>query len=328
MKKILIIFALAAGLCGCSGWTEPQAKDIHSELSGPSSGYLQDLRAFKERDHKTVIVGMNACADVPTGRFQHPASIPDSVDVIYLRNLKDGLHPSLVSEIASLRADKATKVLADVDFISIADEWDALQEANESNGEPAGTEEEFRTFLENGFRKQLECCERYGLDGIMLSYNGSSSVFSITGRAAFVNTALDWLGKHQDKTVYVRGILSVLSRASGAYDIKGLFDRCSGMLYACGTEESTGNVEMAIERIIDRGEGNVPRDRFVREVTVPTPADPAQIGLTPSEAASWTTVAYQSFDKTGICIENAQDDYFMAEKSYGSIREAIRILNL
>ena len=90
MKKILIIFALAAGLCGCSGWTEPQAKDIHSELSGPSSGYLQDLRAFKERDHKTVIVGMNACADVPTGRFQHPASIPDSVDVIYLRNLKDG----------------------------------------------------------------------------------------------------------------------------------------------------------------------------------------------------------------------------------------------
>ncbi len=328
MKKILIIFALAAGLCGCSGWTEPQAKDIHSELSGPSSGYLQDLRAFKERDHKTVIVGMNACADVPTGRFQHPASIPDSVDVIYLRNLKDGLHPSLVSEIASLRADKATKVLADVDFISIADEWDALQEANESNGEPAGTEEEFRTFLENGFRKQLECCERYGLDGIMLSYNGSSSVFSITGRAAFVNTALDWLGKHQDKTVYVRGILSVLSRASDAYDIKGLFDRCSGMLYACGTEESTGNVEMAIERIIDRGEGNVPRDRFVIEVTVPTPADPAQIGLTPSQAASWTTVAYQSFDKTGICIENAQDDYFMAEKSYGSIREAIRILNL
>ena len=327
MKKILVISALAAGLCGCSVWTEPQAKDILPEASGPSAGYLQDLRAFKERDHKAVIVGMNACGNAPTGRFQHPASIPDSVDVIYIRNLKEGLHPSLVSEIASVRADKATKVLADIDFISVSDEWDALQEANESNGKPAGTEEEFREFLEHGFIKQLECCDRYGLDGIMLSYSGSSSVFSITGRATFVNTAIDWLGKHQDKTVYVRGILSVLSRASGAYDIKGLFERSSGLLYACGAEESTGNVEMAIERLIDRGEGNVPTDRFIVEVTVPTPSDPAQMGLTPSEAASWVTVAYQAFDKTGICIENAQDDYFLAEKSYGNIREAIRILN-
>lgn len=327
MKKILVISALAAGLCGCSGWTEPMAKDILPEVSGPSDGYLQDLRAFKGGDHKTVIAGMNATADVPTGRFQHPASIPDSVDVIYLRNLQDGLHQSLVSEIASLRADKATKVLADIDFISVSDEWDALQEANESNGKPAGTEGEFRTFLENGFRKQLECCDRYGLDGIMLSYSGSSSVFPLTGRAAFVNTAMDWLGNHQDKTVFVRGILSVLSRSSDAYDIRGLFGKCSGLLYACGTEESTGNVEMAIERLIDRGEGNVPADRFIIEVTVPTPADPAQTGLTPAEAASWVTVAYQAFDKTGICIENAQDDYFLAEKSYGSIREAVRILN-
>ncbi len=87
MKKILIIFALAAGLCGCSGWTEPQAKDIHSELSGPSSGYLQDLRAFKERDHKTVIVGMNACADVPTGRFQHPASTCATLRTDCIRHL-------------------------------------------------------------------------------------------------------------------------------------------------------------------------------------------------------------------------------------------------
>lgn len=328
--KIYALLILAAGLCGCSKWTQPEAKDIIPAQETPSEQYLEGLRAFKKGEHKVSIFGMDALATAPAGRFQHLDAMPDSADFIYVRNLEGGLYPSLAAEIAEIRVSRGTRTLADVDFASICDSWDAMQSAREDAGQPRGTEAEFTAFCREALESQLKCCETYGMDGIMASFNGAAE-FALAGRACFVNTLMEWLAERPAMTVYVRGILSTLIRnttgSTVVYDVRAFFDRCAGLLYDCGTEYSTTNIEMAIDRIIDRGGANVPTDKFFVEVTVPTPADPEQIGLAALDAAAWVKVPYSGFGKAGLCVSNAQDDYFHAGSSYGVLRGAINIMN-
>lgn len=328
--KISALLILAASLCGCSKWTEPKSLDITPKPAAPEEGYYQDLRNYKAGEHKLSVFGMDAVEAVPTSRVQHLTAMPDSTDYIYLRSLGKGLHPTLADEISSIRELKGTKTLADVDFISICDEWDALQDRKEEAGQPAGTEAEFTALCRERLLSQLEYCSEYGLDGIMASFNGAAE-FALAGRACFVNTIMEWLGDNPSKTLFVRGILATLIRNTNgnteAYDIKSFLNRCEGLIYDCGTEYSASNIEMAIDRIIDRGNGNVPTDRFLVEVTVPTPADPAQIGMSPVAAASWMLEPYSNFSKKGLCVSNSQDAYYHAGNSYGSLRAAIGIMN-
>lgn len=328
--KISALLIFAASLCGCSKWTDPKSLDITPKPDAPCCEYYQNLRNYKAGEHKIAVFGMDATAGVPTGRVQHLTAMPDSTDYIYLRSLGSGLHPSLADEITTVREQNGTKVLADVDFAAICDEWDELQNKKEDAGQPAGTEAEFTVLCRERLLSQLGYCSEYGLDGIMASFNGAAE-FALAGRACFVNTIMEWLGDNPSKTLFVRGILATLIRNTNGntevYDVKSFLNRSEGLIYDCGTEYSASNIEMAIDRIIDRGNGNVPTDRFLIEVTVPTPADPAQIGMSTSAAASWVLEPYSNFSKKGLCVSNAQDAYFYAASSYGSLREAINIMN-
>lgn len=330
IDKILTLLSIAAGLGACSKWTEPEALDIVPKPQPRPEEYLRNLRNYKTGEHKIAVFGMDAIAEAPSGRSQHLTAMPDSTDYVYLRNLGGGLHQAIADEVVEVRGQKAIKVLADVDFVSICEEWDAIQEERKESGLPAGTEDEFKTMCRERLLKQLECCNDYGLDGIMASFNGAAE-FALAGRACFVDTIMEWLSGNPSKTLFVRGILSTLVRnTSGStvvYDVKSFFERCEGLIYECGTEYSAGNVELAIDRIIERGGGNVPVDRFILEVTVPTPSDPAQIGMSPLAAAEWIDLPYANFSKTGLCVSNAQDAYFYGSNSYQSLRAAISIMN-
>lgn len=329
-SKIITFLIFAAGLSACSKWTEPESLDLAPKPQPQPEEYYRNLRNYKAGEHKLAVFGMDAISEAPTGRSQHLTAMPDSTDYIYLRNLGGGLHPVLAGEVAAIREQKATKVLADVDFLSICNEWDAIQEEREESGQPAGTEDEFKALCRERLLSQLDCCNAYGLDGIMASFNAAAE-FALAGRACFVNTIMEWLSANPSKTLFVRGILSTLIRnpsgSTVAYDVKSFFERCEGLIYDCGTDYSASNVEMAIDRIIDRGGDNVPTDRFVLEVTVPTPSDPAQIGMSPVAAAEWIDLPYANFSKTGLCVSNAQDAYFYGSNSYLSLRAAISIMN-
>lgn len=322
---------VAAGLCGCSDWTDLEALDLSEGMQQTTEEELAAIRAFKQGSHKTVILGMDATASAPTARYQHPESMPDSADYIYIRNLSGGLHQVIAAEIAEVRSQKGTKILADVDYMAVENEWLALQDAKTGAGEAAGTEDEFRTFCREHFTAALDCCNKYGCDGIMASYNGAaSSQWAMEGRTEFIKAVMEWFSYNPSRELLVRGTLSQIPNASSAgveqYDWKKFLDGCKYIIYPIGDASSASELNLAIKRVY-RGYDDFPLDRFVVEATVPDPADPVQVGMTPAAAAEYVLADNPDFTILGLCVENAQDDYFIMGNSYINVRRAITVLN-
>ena len=316
--------------CGCSEWTRPEALSYDAQIT-LSEEYLTALRAFKQSEHKVVILGMDGTADTPTGSHQHPMNLPDSADYIYIRNLVGGLHSNIAAEIAEVYNTKGTKVLADVDYISIEDEWLEMQDAKEEAGETTGTEEEFMEFCTERTGEQLACMEEYGCHGIMISYTGAASfTWALSGRTAFFSAILDWYDSHSAAEMLVRGNLILIPNSSSGgvslYDWNNLVESCKYTIYPIDEETSASGLNNNITRIF-RYYSSFPSDRLVLEATVPTVDDGTQVGMSPSEAASYVLTEHESFTKVGLAIENTQDDYFNLSDSYINVRGAITILN-
>lgn len=334
VKAAAAVAAAVAGLCGCSDWTRPEALDVAPEMQESSEETLAAIRAFKQTDHKIVVLGMEATPDAPVARYQHVTSMPDSADYIYIRNLVGGLNGAIAPEIAEVRSKKGTKVLADVDYMSIQEAWQDMQDDKIDAGEPQGTEDEFAAYCKEQTEAQLACCSTYGCDGIMVSYNGSATFdWHRTGRAAFLNAVADWYGQNSSKEMIVRGTLNLIAQNTvpGSddllYDWESFLGNCRYIIYAIGENTIDGDVNLGINRIL-RSYSSFPADKFIVEATVPDPSDPGtQIGMTPARAAEYVLVENESFSKLGLCVENAEDDYFNIGNSYINVRRAITVLN-
>ena len=334
VKAAAAVAAAVAGLCGCSDWTRPEALDVAPEMQESSEETLAAIRAFKQTDHKIVILGMEATPDAPVARYQHVTSMPDSADYIYIRDLVGGLNGAIAPEIAEVRSKKGTKVLADVDYMSIQEAWQDMQDDKIDAGEPQGTEDEFAAYCKEQTEAQLACCSTYGCDGIMVSYNGSATFdWHRTGRAAFLNAIADWYGQNSSKEMIVRGTLNLIAQNTVAgsddplYDWESLLGNCRYIIYAIGESTIDSDVNLGIDRILRRY-SSFPSDKFIMEATVPDPSDPGtQIGMTPARAAEYVLVEDEDFSKLGLCVENAEDDYFNIGNSYINVRRAITVLN-
>ena len=331
VKAAAAVAAAVAGLCGCSDWTRPEALDVAPEMQESSEETLAAIRAFKQTDHKIVVLGMDATAETPVGRYQHLNSMPDSADYIFIRNLVGGLHRDLVQEIGQVRKQKGTRVLADIDYISIEEEWLAIQDAAIDAGEPAGTDEEYTSFVTEKVNAQLACLAKYGCDGLMISYNGSaSSSVAVVGRAAFINAVMAWRASSPDVEMLLRGNLQQVIRNTSAgetlYDVAAFLAEFRLIVFAVGEYTTENDVNSAVNRL-RRSFADFPIDRFIFEATVPDPADPVQIGMTPQQTASYVLNLNEDFTKLGLCVENAEDDYFNIGNSYINVRRAITVLN-
>ena len=329
--KALSALAVTASLCACSDWTKPEALDLGIQIEEPTEEQLSQIRDFKQTDHKLVILGMDATSETPVGRYQHLTAMPDSADYIFVRNLVGGLHSDLVPEIAQVRQQKGTRVLADIDYLTIEEAWLDLQDAAIEAGEESGTDEEYAAFLTERVNTQLATYAEYGCDGVMISYNGSaSSSVAVAGRTAFINAVMAWRASNADVEMVLRGNLQqVIRNTSGGetlYDVAAFLAQFRLIVFAVGEYTTENDVNLAVNRL-RRSFTDFPVDRFIFEATVPDPADPVQIGLTPQQTASYVLTPNEDFAKLGLCVENAQDDYFNVANTFGNIRAAITVLN-
>jgi len=324
--SLSVCVALVPAITGCSKWTRPEALDLAPQISSLSDEYLAGIRAFKNTDHKMLVLGMDAVSGGITARYQHLMSLPDSADYIYIRNLSGGLNGILAAEIDEVREKKGTKVLADVDYVLIENAWNDIQDAAEAAGEEPGTQEEFESFVAGRTKAALECMDRYGCDGVMVSYTGSASAsMASAGRTAFVGAVTEWwTANGGDREFMARGYLQNIARFVDGDD--AFFDLCDYLLFSVGDATSSGVITGNVNSYTRYG---VPSDRYIFEVTVPSASDPAQVGMTPSAAAGWivTPSETEEFSKLGLCVENAQDDYFNIGNNYANIRRAITVLN-
>ncbi len=321
MNNIKIILAAAFLLSACSAWTEPEALDYggNGEVVHEPDEYLSALRAFKQTDHKVMILRMTGTDQQPFSRNQHISAMPDSADFICVDIVSGSLHPEIVAEISQVRQQKGTRCLNYVDFAVISEAWTELEDSR-PDGQPAGTAEEFAAFCTERAETMLALGDAYGFDGIMFSFQGSiQDEMTAAGQAAFLSAIKSWRQSHADALLFARGSLANI--VDEHTDI--LFD-CDYTVLVSSTQASISQLNLLAKTFVRNDD--VPTDRIAVEVAVPSEEDPAPTCATPQTAAQWVVEPEEDYTKLGVCVGNAEDDY-LVDGTFRNIRAAITILN-
>lgn len=329
MKKIFLATVTATLLLStsCSDWTDPEAEDYSSpwpELQNPDqyAAYLASIRNYKLGAHKIMMIDVPAVSVKPNVQNQHPMMYPDSVDYICISGILSGLHPDVVAEFHEVLAAKGTRSLCVVDFSLIEEAWTSMEEARADAGEVPGTMEEFDDYCRKQTIRQLDCCDKYGLSGIEISYqNNTSTELKRVGQQAFLECVRAWRDTHTSKRMIFRGYAQNI-----LHEFRPLLHDCHYIVYPCGSTSAANQLTVAINRMI-RSNPDLPTDRFVLEVTLPTLEDSAQVGVTAETGAEWVIKPEEAFSKIGMSVLNAVDSYFQIDCNYKEIRRAIGIMN-
>ena len=362
----LPVLALTAAVLGsCSDWTDSESVDISRpslEEQNPAlyAQYLAALRAYKASEHKLTFVMMdNRDGLAPIAQNQRLTAYPDSVDFICMT------HPeNLASEYADQMAEvrkKGTRVVCEIDYARIESEWEALQapetdepetddtvtpgDATDGVQEEAGSEGDatdsaddsaFLAFCRERVEALTTSCERYGFDGVTFTYDGpvlssltpeQTTLFA--GRLGVVYEVLkSWHAAHPEKLLFFRGGPHKLADCS-------LLSECSYVIVMA--RKATSREELSVEMSRACVEG-VPTDRLIIGVTAPALDGSDELGyFTQTDAAgkpisaivgaaSWV-LELSGYDKAGLAIDRAWNDYYDLNRIFPNIRQAIYIMN-
>lgn len=362
----LPVLALTAAVLGsCSDWTDSEGVDISRpslEEQNPAlyAQYLAALRAYKASEHKLTFVMIdNRDGLAPIAQNQRLTAYPDSVDFICMT------HPeNLASEYADQMAEvrkKGTRVVCEIDYARIESEWEALQapetdepetddtvtpgDVTDGVQEEAGSEGDatdsaddsaFLAFCRERVEALTTSCERYGFDGMTFTYDGpvlssltpeQTTLFA--GRLGVVYEVLkSWHAAHPEKLLFFRGGPHKLADCS-------LLSECSYVIVMA--RKATSREELSVEMSRAYVEG-VPTDRLIIGVTAPALDGSDELGYFIQTdaagkpisaivgAASWV-LELSGYDKAGLAIDRAWNDYYDLNRIFPNIRQAIYIMN-
>lgn len=344
---VVIAFALSLTTNSCDDWTEPESVDLKNpkiEDLNPQlyADYLKDLRAYKERDHKVVLVSFDNPSD-PTKQAERLTAIPDSVDFICLNNPKD-LNPATQEEMIKIRTDKGTRSIYSINYDSFESIWDERVKEN-----PELTEEEGLEYLGEQVDALIALCDKYQYDGILVDYTGRSLV-SLTqpqlavynGRQqTLLNKIITWKEANKEKSLIFYGNVQYLVPQN-----MKVLNMCDYITVRSASSTNSDDLSLkaylAVQAGIDAISGEieespVPTDRFLACAEFPQADDKDQIigywntvtgdskPLAAHGAAQWAMNASPDFIRSGLLILNIQNDYY--NKTYGYVRDVIRIMN-
>lgn len=269
----------------------------------------------------------------PNRQNQHPTAMPDSVDYLLMTDVDD-LHPVIAAEIAEVRSTKGTRSLNVVDYTTILNAWNALKEAAaDTEHEGDYTDEKFPAYCKAQTETQLSNCNRYGFDGIVVSYTTSPKDEIADGQATFMACVKTWRQSNPElllftRTAYIPNLLNPELLPDSKFII----------LVADASRKTASDLTLwARNHLRDTrdklGEEKFSEfsDRFVMEASVPSLETGEQTGASVQVAAAWvadpTKDTKVDYDKVGLCVLDAASDYFNNLTNYKNIREAIGILN-
>lgn len=337
MKKILIpALAAAALLASCSEWTDTEHKDYLPQIRQDDPAYLAELRAFKadERGHKVVMMTVQGTSATPDRQNQHPTAMPDSVDYLLMTDVDD-LHPQVAAEIAEVRSKKGTRSLNVVDYTAIQNVWIAAKEAAaDTEHEADYADDKFPAYCKAQTERQLANCTRYGFDGIVVSYTTTPQEEIANGQSTFMACVEAWRQANPGLLLFTRS--AYMPNLKNGAEL--LPDSKYIILVADASRKIASELTLwARNHLRDTrdkfGEAKFGEfsDRFVMEASIPSLETGEQIGASVQVTAAWVVDPTKdpkiSYDKTGLCVLDAANDYFSNPNNYKNIREAIGILN-
>lgn len=349
-----VMGVFAVFMSSCSDWTKPESLEyryVTLEEKNPElyEAYFQSIRDYRASDHKVTIAKFDNRTGAPSGRADHISCLPDSVDFIILKNA-DAIDEEYVKpEIASVRADKGQKVLYEIVYSSIVADYKAYKAAWDEEHKPAEGEEETEPaeeavsldeFVRQAVALQKEYYTAFGYDGVNIvasflnpaSCNEEQLVELEASQEAFLGGIAELVSSNEGMTVLFEGTPHYLVCH------EDLVDRCDYIIIPA--ESAANSYACSYEMELMMRYGNIPTDRFILGVTTKSIDDPSlkngsfsgtdRNGFDKTAiigGAEWVMTDTGNAVKAGLCVDNAQNDYFNLTKVYYNIREAISIMN-
>ena len=353
--KTLFLAAAAISFASCSEWTEPESVGFHYttlEEKNPElyKAYFQSIRDYRDSDHKVVIAKFDNKSAALAGRAEHITCLPDSVDYIILYNPE--VSATIADEMREVRELKGQKVLYQIEYKTIENEYKSYAEAwNDAHppvegeeeaapADPADTLISLNNYVSEAVKARTAYLSEYGYDGVNIVFSTKNPASCTeealaelkAAQAAFLAPIAEALAANPDALVFFEGTPQfVLENAE-------IVENADYLIIPATT--AVNESELSYELGLVNRYGNIPADRFIVSVTVRSLEDPTLTDGTFSGmdrkgrektaiigAAEWTAKPVQGVVKAGIAVENAQNDYYNLSLVYYSIREAISIMN-
>ena len=349
-----------SSLASCSDWTRPESVEIHAptlEEQDPElyAQYLQNLREYKESDHKMVFGWFDNSASTPAGQSDRLAALPDSLDAVVLM-YPDQIDSWELDEMRDIRQDKGTRVLYTIDYATLLSDWEATLPSDgdasgdgSSDGDSQGGDgtagdalsdedsesaDGFLTWLGSRLDSLLPMCAEHGFDGITVWYDpvntshlpDAEKALQEARQFAFESRIKSWLDSNPDKLFFLE------SNCPGLISETGLVENADYIVVHTESAENMMELEAIVRNTLIN---DVPSDRFITlvESTVPGNTRTGYIqGASGenveavNEVAWWTLETESGLTKAGMGIRNIQNGYFN-DTSYAPSRRAITILN-
>lgn len=329
-----LLATLALSMGGCtSAFTTPESIAIHQptiEEQNPDlyTAYLQSLKNYKKGDHTEVYGWYDNSEAVPYSRAHHLTVLPDSMDVISL------MAPAMIQdwqikEMNTVRADKGTRFIYDIDFDELKSAYKAKEEA--------ATEEKpldlsFQDFMLDTLQQALSLTHKYDMDGICIRYMGKSKIHMTSKELAkyndeealFFGILQDWTSRNTDKHIVFLGNPQNVSD-------KSLFDKCHRVLASAIAARNTNEFTFLLHQANRDG---VPSDKLGLVVSGTYTNDPnkekgylANGRLAARGLAEWAPYDYNGVRVQAVGIQNISPDYYSPERVYDICRTLIENTN-
>ena len=326
----------------CSEWTEIESvtineSDIAKQNPELYAEYLENLREYKESEHKITIAWFDNSNKTPLSRAHHIEVIPDSIDIVSIQYPVDPAQHEL-DEMEKVRNNKGTKFVYDMNFESIKLIYETMvaeleeKASKDENAIPAETPT-FIEFLVDTVNIILPLAETYNYDGVIVGYKGKNTLYMTEAEKAqysayekaFIGIALDWQERNSDKMILFEGLpQNVLNKI--------LLEKCK---YIIIPSSDAGNGSKLNYNILTSVVVGVPDDRFIVSVETVT-LDKEDVktgywadGITRSVigAAQWIASKHTGYNVAGLGIKNVNNDYFNIARIYPNTRDAISLMN-
>lgn len=311
----------------CEKWTEDEALKIEQpaiEEQNPElyAKYLEDLRAYKNSDHKIVIGFFDNSSKTPLNQSQSITNVPDSLDILVLNSVD--LTDRELKETKSIKDNKGTKAVFEIDYDKIKNEYDLRA--------VSGTVPDFKTYIKDTLSYALSLSAKYAYDGILISYLGKNTTHLtdaeksalVENEAIVMNLVKEWRAANSAKILMLKGYPQYVLDKTILTDFNYILLNTSDAL-----SKSILTYELLSALVTD-----VPNDRFIAVANATSiKADEPAIGYfsdgtrSTKGTAEWVLATHDGASIQGLAVTNIQYDYFNILKVYQRTREAIELLN-
>ena len=344
VRVIFISFLSVSALSSCSKWTETESvkyeyqtlEQVNPELY---EAYLESLKEYRASEHPLLIAKFDNTAATPFGRAEHIASLPDSVDVVILKNI-DQVNGSTLADKEEIMLKRATSTFGEISLPGIAASYKVFSDAwTGKEGESMPT---FLEYVSDKVAFLLKKCDEVNVDGINVVYRGfargymnqADSLAQVNEQETFFTPIFKWLESNKDKKFFFQGSpQNIMISDFHEMDLI-LFDAEQCLNQRSFTDQ--------IRQILIEKPDFIPADRFVPVVGTKNVVNPKVISgvfneLRP-DGSSMTAIEggaryvaapheHEGFTVKGLAVNEVQYDYFNPARIYPEVRRAISIMN-